>query len=173
MARKYGKKASEKVEQTMREWKRGTLRSSSGEKVTSREQAIAIGLSQARRSGYKVPPSPIHHATKKSTAQLEREIAESLGGKQIDRRKLGEMMGPWGGDFAYGAGTGAIGAVGSYYSSGMKYPERKWVERAIQAIEADVPKAEHGAHGWTKSDARDLRRIAAGLRYYLHLDYKE
>lgn len=54
--RKYGKKASEKVEKTMRERKRGTLRSgSSGKKVTSRKQAIAIGLSEARRAGAKVP----------------------------------------------------------------------------------------------------------------------
>jgi Family of unknown function (DUF6496) len=56
MARKYGKKASRKVRQAMRERKRGTLRSGrSGKKVKSRKQAIAIGLSQARRSGAKVP----------------------------------------------------------------------------------------------------------------------
>ena len=56
MARKYGKKASRKVKQAMHERKRGTLRSGrSGKKVTSRKQAIAIGLSQARRSGAKVP----------------------------------------------------------------------------------------------------------------------
>jgi hypothetical protein len=56
MARKYGRKASRKVRQAMRERKRGTLRSGrSGKKVTSRKQAIAIGLSQARRSGAKVP----------------------------------------------------------------------------------------------------------------------
>lgn len=54
--RKYGKKASKKVEKVMRERKRGTLRSGrSGKKVTSRKQAIAIGLSEARRSGAKVP----------------------------------------------------------------------------------------------------------------------
>jgi hypothetical protein len=53
---KYGKKASEKVERAMRERKRGTLRSGrSGKKVTSRKQAIAIGLSEARRAGGKVP----------------------------------------------------------------------------------------------------------------------
>ena len=53
---KYGKKASEKVEKTMRERKHGTLRSGrSGKKVKSRKQAIAIGLSQARREGAKVP----------------------------------------------------------------------------------------------------------------------
>jgi hypothetical protein len=56
MARKYGKKASRKVRQVMRERKRGTLRSGrAGKKVTSRKQAIAIGLSEARRSGAKVP----------------------------------------------------------------------------------------------------------------------
>ena len=56
MARKYGNKASRKVRQVMRERKRGTLRSGrSGKKVTSRKQAIAIGLSEARRAGAKVP----------------------------------------------------------------------------------------------------------------------
>jgi len=56
MARKYGKKAQSKVKRAMHERKRGTLRSgSSGKKVTSRKQAIAIGLSEARRSGAKVP----------------------------------------------------------------------------------------------------------------------
>ncbi len=56
MAR-YGKKASEKVEKTMRERKKGTLRSGrSGKQVKSRKQAIAIGLNQARREGAKVPP---------------------------------------------------------------------------------------------------------------------
>jgi Family of unknown function (DUF6496) len=53
---KYGEKASSKVEKAMHERKAGTLRSgSSGKKVTSRKQAIAIGLSEARRSGAKVP----------------------------------------------------------------------------------------------------------------------
>jgi hypothetical protein len=54
--RRYGDKASEKVERAMHERKRGTLRSGgSGKKVTSRKQAIAIGLSEARRAGGKVP----------------------------------------------------------------------------------------------------------------------
>lgn len=54
--RRYGKKASEKVAKVMGERKRGTLRSGrSGKKVTSRKQAIAIGLSEARRAGAKVP----------------------------------------------------------------------------------------------------------------------
>lgn len=72
MASKYGKKASEKVEQALHEMKRGKLKSSSGRKVTSRKQAIAIGLSQARRAGGKVPPAP-RHATVK---QGSREIAD-------------------------------------------------------------------------------------------------
>jgi hypothetical protein len=56
MAR-YGKKASAKVRKAMHERKHGTLRSGrSGSKVTSRKQAIAIGLSEARREGGKVPP---------------------------------------------------------------------------------------------------------------------
>ena len=56
MARKYGKKAQRKVRQVMRERKRGTLKMGrSGKKVTSRKQAIAIGLSEARRAGAKVP----------------------------------------------------------------------------------------------------------------------
>jgi hypothetical protein len=53
---KYGKKAGRKVAAAMRERKRGNLRSGrSGRKVTSRKQAIAIGLSEARREGAKVP----------------------------------------------------------------------------------------------------------------------
>ena len=56
MASRYGKKASSKVEKAMHERKEGTLRSGrSGKKVTSRKQAIAIGLSEARRAGGKVP----------------------------------------------------------------------------------------------------------------------
>jgi len=53
---KYGPKAQEKVSKALHERKAGTLRSgSSGKKVTSRKQAIAIGLSEARRAGGKVP----------------------------------------------------------------------------------------------------------------------
>jgi hypothetical protein len=53
---KYGKKAQDKVEKAMRERKKGKLKSGkSGKKVTSKKQAIAIGLSQARKAGGKVP----------------------------------------------------------------------------------------------------------------------
>ena len=57
--KKYGPKASERVESALHEMKRGRLRSGgSGRKVESREQAIAIGLSEARRAGAKVPRRP-------------------------------------------------------------------------------------------------------------------
>lgn len=63
---KYGKKAAEKVEKAMHERKQGTLRSGrSGRKVTSRKQAIAIGLSEARREGAKVPRAPKKKVKKK------------------------------------------------------------------------------------------------------------
>ena len=59
MASKYGKKASEKVGKVMKELKAGKLKSGkSGKKITSRKQAIAIGLSEARAAGGKVPPPP-------------------------------------------------------------------------------------------------------------------
>lgn len=68
MARRYGKKAQETVESAMRRRKKGTLKSGrSGKKVTSRKQAIAIGLSEARKKGAKVPPAP-----KKSKARKKR-----------------------------------------------------------------------------------------------------
>ena len=52
---KYSEKAGEKVEATMHEMKEGKLKSGSGKKVTSKKQAIAIGLSEARKEGAKVP----------------------------------------------------------------------------------------------------------------------
>lgn len=55
MTRKYSKKAQEKVEDVMHEFKEGKLKSGSGKKVTSRKQAVAIGLSEAREAGAKVP----------------------------------------------------------------------------------------------------------------------
>jgi len=67
MARKYSRKASADVERVMKKRKAGTLKSGgSGRKVTSRKQAIAIGLSEARREGAKVPKKK---ATKKRSAK--------------------------------------------------------------------------------------------------------
>jgi hypothetical protein len=67
MARKYSKKASAKVERAMKERNAGTLHNGrSGRKVTSRKQAIAIGLSEARAAGQKVPKKA---STRKRTAK--------------------------------------------------------------------------------------------------------
>lgn len=63
---KYSKKAVDKIEKVMHEKKAGTLKSGSGKKVTSRKQAIAIGLSEARMAGAKVPKKPA--ATKKKSS---------------------------------------------------------------------------------------------------------
>jgi hypothetical protein len=61
--KRYGAKAEEKVERALHEMKRGELRSGgSGKKVTSRKQAIAIGLSEARAAGGKVPKAPAKKA---------------------------------------------------------------------------------------------------------------
>ena len=72
---KYGRKASQKVEKVMRERKRGTLRSGrSGKKVTSRKQAIAIGLSEARRAGGKVPRKK--SSSRKKTSSRKRSSSK-------------------------------------------------------------------------------------------------
>jgi hypothetical protein len=69
MASRYGKKAQQKVKKAMSERKRGTLRSGrSGKKVKSRKQAIAIGLSQARKAGGKVPRAPKRKSARKNSS---------------------------------------------------------------------------------------------------------
>jgi hypothetical protein len=78
MASRYGKKSSQKVKRALHERKAGTLRSGgSGKKVTSRKQAIAIGLSEARRAGGKVP------SRKKSS----RAKSKSGGGRSRAKKK--------------------------------------------------------------------------------------
>ena len=66
---KYGKKASDKVEKAMHERKKGTLKSGSGKKVKSKKQAIAIGLSEARKEGGKVPRKKSWSKKKKSSSK--------------------------------------------------------------------------------------------------------
>ena len=74
MARKYSKKASGKVERAMKERNAGTLKSGrSGKKVTSRKQAIAVGLSEARAAGAKVP---------KKTSRTTRKTAKKRKAKR-------------------------------------------------------------------------------------------
>jgi hypothetical protein len=79
---KYSKKAQKKVETVMREKKRGTLKSGSGKKVTSRKQAIAIGLSEARKEGAKVPKkkSAAKRTTRKKSSPKKKSAAKTNPG---------------------------------------------------------------------------------------------
>jgi hypothetical protein len=132
--RKYGKKASEKVERTMPEWKRGTLRSGrSGKKVTSREQAIAIGLAQARRAGGKVPPPPRGHARVRDLSAVE----EALG---------------------YAPESGTVARAEAAYSSYSTNDLR----RELQSLEDQFEMA--GGRGVGLADRLDAARIALALR---------
>jgi len=84
----YGKKASDKVEETMHERKHGTLKSGgSGKKVTSKKQAIAIGLSEARKEGAKVPAKK--SSAKKSSAKkspAKKSPAKKSSAKKSSRK---------------------------------------------------------------------------------------
>lgn len=74
--RKYGKAAGERVESAMRRRKKGTLKSGSGRKVTNRKQAIAIGLSEAREKGAKVPPA------KKTSSRTKTSSRKKTSGRK-------------------------------------------------------------------------------------------
>lgn len=79
---KYSKGASKKVEKVMHEKKAGTLRSGSGKKVTSRKQAIAIALSEAREEGEKVPRKKT--ATKTAS---KKSATKKAAGKKASAKK--------------------------------------------------------------------------------------
>jgi hypothetical protein len=92
--RKYGAKASEKVERAMHEYKRGQLKSGrSGRTVKSRKQAIAIGLSEARERGAKVPAKSSGRSRssssgrKRSAKTRTAKASRSTGGRSRSRRK--------------------------------------------------------------------------------------
>lgn len=92
---KYSKKAQDKVEKTMHERKHGTLKSSSGQKVTSRKQAIAIGLSEAREAGAKVPAkktSAKTSAAKKSATK--KSAAKKSAAKKAPAKKTAAKKAP-------------------------------------------------------------------------------
>jgi hypothetical protein len=87
MAR-YGKKSQDKVEKAMHERKRGTLKSGrSGKKVTSRKQAIAIGLSEARREGGKVPKKSTKRTTSKSRSTASKSRSTSAKSRSTGAKK--------------------------------------------------------------------------------------
>jgi topoisomerase IA-like protein len=84
---KYSKKAGEKVERAMHEKKAGTLKSGrSGKKVTSRKQAIAIGLSEAREAGAKVPKKAAKKSAAKKTSTRKTATKKSAA-KKTSRKK--------------------------------------------------------------------------------------
>jgi hypothetical protein len=88
MASKYGKKASEKVEKAMHERKRGTLKSGgSGKKVTSRKQAIAIGLSEARAAGGKVPSKKSSKSSSSKKSSSKKSSAKKTTRKASSSKK--------------------------------------------------------------------------------------
>jgi hypothetical protein len=95
MAR-YGRKSQEKVEEAMHEYKRGQLKSSSGQKVTNPKQAVAIGLSEARSEGGKVPPAK-KAAGKKTTAKrasAKKTTAKKTAVKKTTARKTTAKKAP-------------------------------------------------------------------------------
>ena len=86
--RRYGKSASKRVASAMRRRKKGTLKSGrSGRKVKSREQAIAIGLSEAREKGAKVPRK--RTAKKGGAKKGGRKAAAKKGGRKTAAKKRG------------------------------------------------------------------------------------
>jgi hypothetical protein len=80
MARKYAPSAAKDVEREMRKFKRGTLKSGKGGKggtVKNRKQAIAIGLSEARREGKRVPPGPVGRPSRAARSRAARKAART------------------------------------------------------------------------------------------------
>ncbi|HEX7692639.1 MAG TPA: DUF6496 domain-containing protein [Sediminibacterium sp.] len=91
MARKYSKGAQKKVEKAMHERKHGTLKSGrSGKKVTSRKQAIAIGLSEAREEGKKVPSKK----TAKKTTSRKKTTRKKTASKKTASKKTTRKSAP-------------------------------------------------------------------------------
>jgi len=89
---KYSKKAQDKVEKVMHEWKEGELKSGSGKKVTSQKQAVAIGLSEARKKGAKVPAKKAaskKSATKKSPTK-KKTASKKVSSKSSAKKKAAQ-----------------------------------------------------------------------------------
>jgi len=85
--RKYGKAAGKSVKRAMHKEKRGTLKSGSGRKVTSRKQAIAIGLSEAREAGAKVPKKRSSKKSTRKKSTTKRTSAKKSTRKKSTRKK--------------------------------------------------------------------------------------
>lgn len=84
---KYSKGAGKNVARTMRKRKSGTLKSGSGRKVTSRKQAIAIGLSEARKKGAKVPKKSAKKTARKTAKKTSRKSPRKTAKKKTGSRR--------------------------------------------------------------------------------------
>lgn len=89
---KYSKAAGKKVEKVMKEMKAGKLKSSSGDKVTNPKQAIAIGISEAREAGYKVPSKK--SATKKSATKSSGTKKKAAPKKTVTKKSATKKKAP-------------------------------------------------------------------------------
>ncbi len=87
---KYSKKAQDKIGEVMGEFKKGKLKSSSGEKVTNRDQAVAIGISEARDAGYKVPKQNDSSASGSKSSSKKSSSKKSSSGKSTSKSKKSE-----------------------------------------------------------------------------------
>ena len=86
---KYSKKSQDKVEETMHELKQGTLKSGSGKKVTSKKQAIAIGLSEAKKAGTKVPKESASEKSASKKAGVKKSAPKKSSAKKATTKKAG------------------------------------------------------------------------------------
>ena len=85
---KYGPAASKSVEREMKAFKEGKLKSGSGQKVTNPKQAIAIGLSEARKAGGKVPPAKKSAAKKVPSKKTANKAAAKKKAKKSSAKKV-------------------------------------------------------------------------------------
>jgi hypothetical protein len=92
--RKYGPKAQSSVEREMKAFKKGKLKSGSGRKVKNPKQAIAIGLSEARRSGAKVPPPPSRSASAKKKSSAKKSGTKKSAAKKSSAKKSSGRRSP-------------------------------------------------------------------------------
>jgi len=84
---KYSKKAQDKIGEVMGEFKKGKLKSSSGEKVTDRDQAVAIGISEAKDAGYKVPEQNDSSSSGSKSSSKKSSSKKTSSGKSTSKSK--------------------------------------------------------------------------------------
>lgn len=91
---KYGKDTEKKMKEVMDEWKEGKLKTGTGKKVTSQKQAVAIGLSEAREEGDKVPPRKKSAPKKKSAKKAAPKKTEKKSTAKKAPKKVSKKAAP-------------------------------------------------------------------------------